>query len=490
MTTAPAGPAELLELDEIAERLGRTLELATADSTEIAWVESAGGRARSDGAESCVLPARRSVMIRVREGSRRGSHCTASPEPGEILAGVRQAVAASRAAPPRPLDGPWTEEGAPEGDSASQDEPRERPARGDHGGESSGRWDETLARLEPADARERLAELARHQAPLDARLALDWRLLRVVVRSDAGVDRRAQVTAATFDARVAAAGHGERSAGSARMGPWGWAAGAARSLPGLDAERIVARARERLVDGAAGAAPAGGPGAEPLHAPHPEGPIVFSPEAAAALVAILVRRAFAASAFESERSPLTGLLGEHVFAEEIDLVDDGDDPAGLPFPFDLLGRDAARIGLIEAGVPRTPAVDELLAARLKRPITPHAVGPDDARPTHPFLLSRHPAGEVLAAGDGGLWIGGFDELECFDPGRVAVRGRAVGARRVRSGVLAEPVGPIVWEDSLLRLFSKVAALGGEPVVRMDDGGLGGVSAPMICVEGAEALRPA
>ena len=141
-------------------------------------------------------------------------------------------------------------------------------------------------------------------------------------------------------------------------------------------------------------------------------------------------------------------------------------------------------------MPRTPAVDELLAPRLKRPTTPHAVGPDDARPSHPFLLPHHAAGDVLAAGDGGLWIGGFDEIECFDPCRVAVRGRARGARRVRGGALAEPVGPIIWEDSLLRLFSKVAALGGEPVVLMDDGGLGGVSAPSLCAEGAEALRPA
>ncbi len=448
-------PDELLELDEIAARLGRTLELATADTTEIAWIESAGGAASTDRDEASTLPARRTVMIRAREGARRGSHRTASPEPGEILAGVRQAVAASRAAPPRDVAGPW--KGSP-GDGAAH-------------GDLSKLWDANLARLTPEEAHERLLELARRHGSPDTRLALDWRQVRVVVRSSEGLDRRAQATAATFSAHVGLGGLG------------GCASAAARTLPALDAEAVIERARARAVD----AVPGPVSEAEPLRA---DGPIVFSPEAAAALVTILVRRAFAASSFESERSPLTGLLGEHVFASGIDLVDDGGDPAGLAFPFDLLGRDAVRIGLVEAGVPRTPAVDELLAPRLRRPTTPHAVGPDDARPTHPFLLPHHTAEQVLAAGEGGLWIGSFENLECFDPCRVVVRGRARGVRRVRGGSLAEPVGPLVWEDSLLRLLSKVAALGGEPAVRMDDGGLGGVSAPMLCAEGAEALRPA
>jgi hypothetical protein len=66
----------------------------------------------------------------------------------------------------------------------------------------------------------------------------------------------------------------------------------------------------------------------------------------------------------------------------------------------------------------------------------------------------------------------------------------VGVRRVRDGRLAEGLPDLVWQDSLLRLFSRLRAVGGEPVRLAEPGFLGGVVAPMIAVDGAEALRPA
>jgi hypothetical protein len=133
-------------------------------------------------------------------------------------------------------------------------------------------------------------------------------------------------------------------------------------------------------------------------------------------------------------------------------------------------------------------VDQALAARLRLPVTPHAVGPDEARPTHLFLLPREDEAGVLAAAEGGVWIGALEGLECFDRSRVATRARVLGARRVEGGRLAEGLPELVWEDSLLRLFSRVLAVGGEPVRLADPAFLGGTSAPMLVVDGAEALR--
>lgn len=454
----------LLELDEIADRLERVLTLATPDETELTWIETLDGWTDVGARRAEVTPARRTVLIRAREGSRRGAHRLGSGEPAEILHGVRLAVAASRASAPLPLAaGPWTEgeEPAPDAD----------PGSGVTEPGPNALWDPRIAELDPSTARERVQDLlgARRERGGQGRperFSLRWTLLRVVVRTSEGVDRRAEATAVTA---------------TAHAGVSGWAAGSARSFDGLDPARVLdrARARDRPEDRRTT------PRASPTIPAEP--PILFSSEAAASLVAILVRQAFSSRAYDTERSPLAGLLGEHVFAPEIDLVDDGLDPAGLPFPFDLLGRPRRRIELVTGGVPRTPAVDEHLAARLQRHPTPHALGPEDARPIHPFLLPRQGADEVLDAADGGLWIAGLDDLECFDPGRVAVRARPVGARRVRDGALAEPVEGLVWEDSLLRLFSKVRAVGGEPEVLAEDGGMGGVSAPMVCAEGAEEL---
>lgn len=452
----------LLELDDIADRLARVLELATPDETELAWIETVDGRTDGNARRAEVSPVRRTVLIRAREGARRGAHRLGSGEPAEILNGVRLAVAASRASAQLPVAaGPWTEAEDPAPDDAAGSGSAEPPA-------ADALWDPRIAELDPSAARDRVENLlgARHEPDRTERLCLRWSLLRVVVRTSEGVDRRAEATAITATARVGAAG---------------WASASARSLDGLDPGRVLdrARARDRPEERRTAAR-------EPSTVPA-ESPILFSPEATASLVAVLVRNAFSSRAYDAERSPLAGLLGEHVFAPEVDLVDDGLDPAGLPFPFDLLGRPRRRIELVTGGVPRTPAVDENLAARLQRHPTPHALGPEDARPIHPFLLPRHSTEEVLDAAEGGLWIAGLDALECFDPGRVAVRARPVGARRVRGGALAEPVEGPVWEDSLLRLFSKVRAVGGEPVVLAEHGGMGGVSAPMVCTAGAEEL---
>lgn len=470
MPTSPAAsPRALLELDDVADRLARVLELSTADATEIAWVESVGGMAStgpaSEPGSAEEIPHRRTVMIRAREGSRRGSHRTGSAEPAEILAGVRAAVAVSRAAEPLPEGGVWSE-----GEGAEGEDPERAP------GEAPALWAPEIAALDPPTARD-LLRGPRSAVRPGEHLALEWTLHRVVVATSAGVDRRAEATAATLRAR---SGDGTGD-GEAAEGREGRASAAARSLRNLDPAGLLETARERGVHG-----DDDGPAADP---PDPSAPILFAPEAAAELVAVLARTAFSASAWGSRRSPLAGLRGEHVFAPTVDLVDDGLHPAGLPFPFDLLGRPKKRLVLVEGGVPRTPAVDEALAARLRRPPTPHAVGPDDARPSHVFLAADgRAAGDVLAAAEGGLWVGGLGDLECFDPGRVAVRARLLGARRVRGGELAEPVGPLVWEDSVLRMLSTVIALGAAPAVRAVDAGLGAVSAPMLCVEGAEVLR--
>ena len=242
-------PGQLLTLDEIAERLERVLELATPDATEIAWIETSGGQASSQKGDGSVLPLRRTVMIRVREGARYGTYATGSPEPGEILAAVRQAVAASRTAEPLRLARPWTE---PPGDATSpandgeQKKPRaRRTARRLGNGGAAALWDDRLGRLEPDEAHRNLADLADHSREAGvpaARLGLDWRGLRVVVRTTDGLDRRAEATAATFSATVSSP---SRSEGRR---PTGRAAAAARSLDGLAAESVIARAHGRVPD--------------------------------------------------------------------------------------------------------------------------------------------------------------------------------------------------------------------------------------------------
>lgn len=442
-------PGEL-ELDEVAERLTEAIAGSVADETEIAWIESSTrtasvGRERRGEGTAAGEGAWRSVVVRAREGRRRGFFRTGSPDPREIAAGIRQALAVSRSVEPAP-------EAVPEGAGGAEPEVA-APAL----------WDPEVAELGATLARELLTPLVARTE----RARLEWSVVRVAVATGAGVPRRAEATTATLRVRSGLGGAGA-----------GRAAASARFLGDLDLPAIVERARRRAPSGPAG------------EAPDRAGPVLFSQEATCALVELLAEATLSSSAFEAAGSPLAGMLGEHVLSPVVDLVDDGLDPGGLPFPFDLLGRPKRRIAMIEGGVPRTPAVSEELSPRLRLPVTPHAIGPDEARPTNLFLLSRVSETDLLAAAEGGVWIGSLHGLECFDPGRVAARGRARGACRVRAGVLEEPLPELVWEDSLLRLFSQVRALGASPVRLAGRDLLGGVSAPMVVVEGAEVLRPA
>ena len=82
-------------------------------------------------------------------------------------------------------------------------------------------------------------------------------------------------------------------------------------------------------------------------------------------------------------------------------------------------------------------------------------------------------------------------MECFDPGRMLVRARARGVRRIRDGRLAEPVIDLVWEDSLLRVFSNLLAIGAAYYSRTSrDGFLGGTTAPALVVAGVDGLAAA
>jgi predicted Zn-dependent protease len=218
--------------------------------------------------------------------------------------------------------------------------------------------------------------------------------------------------------------------------------------------------------------------------------VVFSPEATGRICDILNQVAFSAIAYYHGSSFLRQHLDDQVFDRAFDLVDDATDPTGLAFPFDLEGTAKRRVDMISKGTPKTPAVDQRQAAKLGLSATAHAIGGDDARALNLFLRpSASDPAEILGTADGGVWIGDLDPMECFEPGRVQIRSRARGVRRIRDGILGEGLPDLIWEDSLLRALSSLAAIGSTAVVRCShDGFLGGISAPAITLAAGNTLR--
>jgi PmbA protein len=452
---------ELMPMDEMLARLDRVLAASPADETEIAWLEVRRGREESGNKPRREGERReRTLLVRVRESGRPGFHRTGESTVSELENAVRMALAQARLASPSPV------RAAPPAPPGGASRPTDRGPE---------LLDLELTELHPGKARDLVQRLAGRTGA--ARLA--WAAARVaVVRSD-GRRRSAEVTAAGLDVR-------EGSGPGA-----GRAAAAARSWAGLAAEAVAERARRRAASaGPAGSAASGSPADLP---PGPL-PLLLAPEATAALVDLLNRLALSAAAFNEGTSFLSGRLGQQVFHPMVSLCDDGTDPRGLPFPFDLAGDARRPVDLIEDGVLLTPAVDAALGERLGRAPTAHAVAQDESLAIHLFLRPGPcDEGEVLRRTDGGLWVGSLAGLASFDPRELRFRAVARGVRRIEAGALGRAVPDLVWEGSLAGVFTQVLGVGREVVVvGGDEPLLGGISAPALAIgpTGSLQLAPA
>jgi predicted Zn-dependent protease len=437
-------PRELESIESIGRTLERVLESSPADETELVWLEVRRGEATRQGnqIEASIRP-ERTVLVRVLDLGRVGSYRTCSGEAGDLANSVRLAVSQSRVREPLT--------GLPHlpGDSG------EAGANGDL-------HDSRVSELDVAGARELLKKLPAERETL----RLQWADARVVVYNSRSVRRQAAVTGVGFEARCG------RSAGS------GHTADAARRLEDLNPEGIIERARLRHASGDLAEVPEAGV------------PVLLAPEATISLIEMLNQESFSAKAYYDGTSFLREHLGVQVFDRALTLRDDGTDPSGIPFPFDLEGTLKREVPLILDGAPKTPALDQRQAAVLGLPPTAHAIGGNDARAQNVFMVpGEKSADELLAAAEGGIWIGWLDHLECREPNRVQFRTRARGVRRIENGKLGAPLPDLFWEDSLLRAFSAIVGIGNETARRLTrDGYLGGFSAPAVVLGGVEGLR--
>ncbi|MES1243928.1 MAG: metallopeptidase TldD-related protein [Acidobacteriota bacterium] len=432
-------------LDEMVSRLERTLAASPADATEIAWIDArrgqeSNGKRRRDSYEQEET----TVFVRVRESGRYGFHRTDVAEPSDLARAVREALAQARLSQPVP---PLPVTVRPEDAAARVAIPGEI-------------HDPELARMTPARAR----DLVQRAAEAGETVRLGWADGRVAFADSRGLRRAAEATSAW--ATVSTEGTA--------------ASGASRSLAGLALPSIVARARDRQApEGPEGSALPDGPV-----------PVVLSQESAAALLDLLNRRALTSSSFHHGTSCLRDVLGAPVFHPAVSLRDDGTDPRGLPFPFDLLGSGRRPIDLIAGGVFLTPAVDDRLARELDRPPTPHLIAPDEAAASHLFLVpGKTPDEQLLGGAEGGLWIAALDPLESFNPYGLRFRAIARGVRRIEGGRLGAALPDLVWEDDLRTLLSGSLEIGAEPVT-VGESLFGGITTPILAFGRTSPFRAA
>lgn len=429
--------------DDIRSCFDRVLATSVADETEVVWLERRRGRASSRDDEPPLLEnPRLTVLVRVVEGGRQGWYRTDTPDPSLLESGVRQALAMAKVGEKlkrRPV----------------------LPTDGEEFRASRRLLDREISRLEPKAAEELLGALCGDDET--ARLA--WTDTRLVICNSHGLHRSAASTEATL---YVASGRG---AGS------GFAAASARRLTDLEPE--VVRDRARRLRGRGAPAP---PPAEPV-------PVVLAPEATVQWLNVLNAFAFSGRSFLDGTSFLARHRNVQVFDRKVNLRDDGTAP-GLSFPFDFEGSHKRALDLIVDGKPSTPALSYAQSMKAGLAPTAQAVGGQDALFSHLFLLPGETAEtELLAAADGGLFVGWVDTTECYDPAHLKIRMVARGVRRIAGGELAEPVADCVWHESLLGALARVRAIGDRPVVLATaTTPLGGISAPAVVLEESRDFR--
>lgn len=432
-----------LGLDEMIARLERTLEGSPADATEIVWIDArrgqeTNGKRRRDSYEHPET----TVFVRVRESDRYGFHRTEVAEPADLARAVREALAQARLSPSVPAAL------RPEGASSPV------TIEGDL-------HDPEVTRMTPARAKDLVQRLADQGPDRSETVRLGWAEGRVAVADSRGLRRAAEATTAWA---------------SIQSGT-GLASGASRSLAGLGLSLLLARARERHSEMP-----------EMPEAPDGPVPVVLSQESAAALLDLLNRRTLTSASFHHGTSCLRDSLGTPVFHPAFSLRDDGTDPRGLPFPFDLLGAARRPIDLIANGVFLTPAVDDRLARQLDRLPTPHLVAPDEAAASHLFLVpGETPDEQLLANSEGGLWISALEPLESYNPYDLRFRATARGVRRIEGGRPGAALPDLLWEDDLRTLLSGPLAVGNEPVT-VGESLFGGITAPVLALERVSGFR--
>jgi len=448
----PMPPLQPLPLDEIQTRLERIVSGSPADATEVAWIETRRCQeSNSKRRRDCFEHFERTILIRVRESGRFGLHHTSAGDISDLENSLRDALAQARLSEPR----------QPPPLPAGAEGPAEAPA---------GLHDPRLAALTPAGGRDLIQRIVSGSggAATTEIVRLGWTAGRVAILNSRGLRRRAEATAAWLEVVC-----GQRPGA-------GRAADAARTLESLGEKGVPERARAR------DAGPEGG-----VTLPPPDGPVpaVLAPEATAALIDALNHLALTSTSFHEGTSFLRGSLGQPVFHPLVGLRDDGADPRGLPFPFDLMGWAHRPVDLIAGGVFLTPAVDGRLAGELGLPQTPNRIAPGEACAQNLLLLPREiEDAELLRQADGGLWIAALDPIVGFDPLRGRFRAVARGVRRLEGGALGAPLPDLLWEDELPRVLSAVSGIGRETVTRPAGSGLfGGVTAPRLALASITGL---
>jgi predicted Zn-dependent protease len=195
--------------------------------------------------------------------------------------------------------------------------------------------------------------------------------------------------------------------------------------------------------------------------------VILQAEAVADIAEWLAFAGFGARAVHEGRSFVAGKRGERVLGENISIVDDGLDPAGLPMPFDFEGMPRRRLSLIDRGIAEDIALDTLYAGKLGLPANGHAVPAGSQQmgpiPMHLRLASGTASvDDLVRSTERGLLVTTFHYTRLVHPLFLIVTGMTRhGTFLIEHGEVRQPVKNLRYTQSYVEALRDVQAIGSE-----------------------------
>lgn len=213
-------------------------------------------------------------------------------------------------------------------------------------------------------------------------------------------------------------------------------------------------------------------------------PVVLETYAVVDILDMLGYLGFSALAVQEGRSFVEP--GRRIGSELVTIVDDGQDPSGLPMAFDYEGVAKERVTLVDRGICRDVVYDAQTAARDGRRSTGHGLPAPNSYgpfPLNMVMTKGEATRDELIAGMGrGLLVTRFHYTNPVHPKLAIITGMTRdGTFLVEDGRIVAPVRNLRFTQSYLDALAGVSAVGRE--LRTLRGFLGGVVVPMVRIEG-------
>lgn len=216
--------------------------------------------------------------------------------------------------------------------------------------------------------------------------------------------------------------------------------------------------------------------------------VILEPRATAEIMSWLNFTSFGAKQVQEGQSFMAGRIGENVMSDSITIYDDGNDPAGVPIPFDFEGVPKKRVVLIENGVARGPVYDSTTAKKDGAESTGHAGvatfrgGPG---PSNLFIApGEDDRDDLMSRVKRGLLVTRFHYINgLLDTRRALFTGMTRdGTFLIENGKIVGAVKNLRFTDSMLRAYSSVDGVTRDrQTVGQNWGGIASTTAPTVLV---------